>query len=373
MEAYNNNLKAQVIAYYLSQFHSIPENDKWWGTGFTEWTNVKKARPLFKGHYQPRVPGDMGYYNLLNPETRETQARLAQESGVSAFCYWHYWFGNGKQLLEKPLQEVIRTEKPDFPFCLSWANHSWEKRNWNSSASHFSREILIEQEYNGIEDINNHFNAMLPMFRDKRYYKIRGKLVFVFYDAVAIPYLDMFIKRWQELSQLNGLPGFYFISHVRDVKEIEKEQHKLCDAINLQLLRESLSSYSCSKYKYRWKTIKALLRINIMNDSDYSKSVQKFNSSIFKSPTMYPTILPNWDTTPRRGWMGDVLRESTPEKFYLHAKHIVDLIKEKDENDRIIFLKSWNEWAEGNYLEPDFKYGHQYMHSLKKALLSNYP
>lgn len=144
-----NEKKAHVIAYYLPQYHPIPENDEWWGKGFTEWTNVAKAKPMFRGHYQPIVPADLGFYDLRVPEVREEQARLAQEAGIDAFCYWHYWFGNGKQLLERPLNEVVASGKPDFPFCIGWANHSWMKKSWNNQVSRFCQDLLIEQEYPG--------------------------------------------------------------------------------------------------------------------------------------------------------------------------------------------------------------------------------
>ena len=158
--------KAHVIAFYLPQFHPIPENDEWWGKGFTEWTNVGKAKPLFCRHYQPRVPADRGYYDLRMPEVRNAQAELAKEAGIDAFCYWHYWFGNGKQLLEQPLKMVVEQGKPDFPFCLAWANHTWYKKRWNSDVSRFSQEVLMEQQYPGIQDIDDHFYTMLPVFRD---------------------------------------------------------------------------------------------------------------------------------------------------------------------------------------------------------------
>ena len=168
----NLNFKTKVIAFYLPQFHPFPENDKWWGKGFTEWTNVGNAKKMFKGHYQPRVPADLGYYDLRLPQVREEQAELAKEAGVAAFCYWHYWFGNGKQLMDMPLQEVLRLGKPDFPFCLGWANHSWVSTNWNIEKSSFIPQTLMEQKYPGEQDIVDHFYKMLPAFKDKRYFRI---------------------------------------------------------------------------------------------------------------------------------------------------------------------------------------------------------
>ena len=164
-------MKARVIAYYLPQFHPVPENDKYWGKGFTEWTNVASAKPLFRGHYQPRIPSDLGFYDLRIPQVREEQAQLASEAGIEGFCYWHYWFGNGKMLLEKPFEEVLTTGKPDFPFCLCWANHTWSTKGWRKDAD---VEVIAEQTYPGDEDYVEHFNYCLPAFKDKRYITVDG-------------------------------------------------------------------------------------------------------------------------------------------------------------------------------------------------------
>jgi len=213
--------KAKVIAYYLPQYHPTKENNEWWGKGFTEWTNVAKAKPLFRGHEQPNIPADLGFYDLRLPEVRAEQAELAKEAGIDAFCYWHYWFGDGVQLLEKPLQEVIRLGEPDFPFCLGWANHPWRKKQWNKDVSRLDQSLLMDMKYPGEADVVAHFNKMLPAFKDPRYYKIDGKLVFLIYVVKDIPYLDMFIRKWRELAKQNDLPDFYFLGHVNNEDEIE--------------------------------------------------------------------------------------------------------------------------------------------------------
>jgi lipopolysaccharide biosynthesis protein len=168
--------KTRLIAFYLPQFHPIPENDAWWGPGFTEWTNVGRAKPLFRNHYQPKVPRDLGYYDLRVEETRIKQAEMAKRAGIEGFCYWHYWFGNGKRLLERPFNEVLETGNPDFPFCLGWANHSWSSKIWSPTGS--KNTPLIEQTYPGEDDIIAHFNANLEAFKDNRYIKINNKPVF---------------------------------------------------------------------------------------------------------------------------------------------------------------------------------------------------
>ena len=201
-------MKARLIAHYLPQFHPIPENDEWWGPGFTEWTNVTKARPLFPGHYQPRLPADLGFYDLRVPEVRERQAQLAREAGIEAFCYWHYWFA-GRRILERPFNDVLKSGKPDFPFCLAWANESWQG-HWHGC----ERRTLIEQTYPGESDYDAHFQALLPAFRDRSYLRIEDRPLFVVYRPALIPNPGDFTRRWNLLAQGHGLPGVHFLAHI---------------------------------------------------------------------------------------------------------------------------------------------------------------
>ncbi len=205
-------MKARVIAYYLPQYHPVKENDEMWGKGFTEWTNVAKATPLYKGHYQPQIPADLGFYDLRLPEVREEQAKLAKEAGIEGFCYWHYWFGNGKRILERPFNEVLESGKPDFPFCLGWANHSWSNKTWQKLKRFQQDTVFIKQEYLGVEDYTMHFNAVLPAFMDKRYIKVDDKPLFLIFDPDAIPDIEVFIKLWRDLAIKNGLKGIHFVA-----------------------------------------------------------------------------------------------------------------------------------------------------------------
>ena len=205
------NKKARVIAFYLPQFHPTPENDKFWGKGFTEWTNAAKAKPLFKGHHQPHIPADLGFYDLRMPEIRESQAKLAKEAGVEGFCYWHYWFGNGKQFLQEIFDDVVESGKPDFPFCVGWANHSWTNKNWVNTPT-FSKDFYIaEQLYPGPEDHEAHFYSLLKAFKDPRYIKVDGKLLFYIFAPLNLPNADHFIEQWRKLGEKENLPGFYFV------------------------------------------------------------------------------------------------------------------------------------------------------------------
>lgn len=346
-----NNLKARVIAFYLPQFHPIPENDKWWGKGFTEWTNVGKAKPLYQGHYQPRVPADLGYYDLRVQETRIAQAEMAREYGVEAFCYWHYWFGNGKQLLERPLKEVVKSGEPDFPFCVGWANQTWSGI-WHGAPD----KILIEQEYPGMDDYKEHFYSLLDTFKDKRYMRVDDKLVFLIYAPNNLPDAVEFTSYWQELAQQEELAGFHFIAH--GVRESTKYGCDSCvdnaPFINLKNIFNDVNFYDVDVRPkvYHYQELVQFL-------TNYEINVEEFE---------YPLIMPNWDNTPRSKSNGIVLHGSTPQLFAEIVDNAIQKV-EKNYKNKVIFLKAWNEWAEGNYMEPDIEFGLEYLNALKSKLL----
>lgn len=358
-----------VIAFYLPQFHPIPENDKWWGKGFTEWTNVARGKQLFKGHYQPRVPADLGFYDLRIPEVREQQAMLAREAGVTAFCYWHYWFGNGKQLLEMPLKEVVAQGSPDFPFMLGWANHSWHTKNWNVVQSSYISTTLIEQTYPGEQDIINHFNQMLPMFRDKRYYKINDKLAFLIYQVENLPDFTLFKDIWNSLALKNGLPEFFFIGYTELDSKLSMHPYNKMDAnclcrLNVKDLSKDTNTFVCRLYRY----VKSNVFRIPANVVEYSDVIKHNDSPLYSVENIYPAIIPNWDPSPRRGLNSLIYNNSSPDLFYNHVKRVLSRINSKKNSNKIVFLKSWNEWAEGNYMEPDLKWGKGYIQALKRAI-----
>ena len=248
------NKKARVIAYYLPQFHPTPENDKFWGKGFTEWTNVGRARPLFHGHYQPRVPADLGYYDLRMPEIREQQAELAREAGIEGFCYWHYWFGGGKELLERPFNEVVESGKPDFPFCLGWANHTWSTRTWTSSKTGYQETIIAEMTYPGDEDHISHFYKYLNAFKDKRYIKVDGKLLFVIFapqDFVDFPHFkDLCLKSATKLFSVLLASKRPLITELADKLRLKYPLLPTispCPTMRLEAIR-SIIPISCRRY-----------------------------------------------------------------------------------------------------------------------------
>lgn len=356
------NMKPRIIAFYLPQFHPFIENDEWWGKGFTEWTNVGKAKPLFKGHYQPRVPADLGYYDLRIADVREQQAQLAREAGIEGFCYWHYWFGNGKTLMADIFDEVLKSGKPDFPFCLGWANHSWYAKTWNKDVPD---KLLCEQRYLGKEDYEAHFQYALEAFKDKRYINVDGQPLFYIYDAEGLP--DDFIPYWNELAEKNGIAKIFFVGRLKQKSEIK------------QLLNKGFSALTTERMSYvyahhpRWQRfIYRAFRLFVSGPDfvfDYGKATHFFVNEIDKNEFMIPQIIPQWDHSPRSGKNGIILQNSTPEKFAQHVRDVLNIVKSK--KNKVVFLKSWNEWAEGNYMEPDLKFGKGYIKALHKVLNEN--
>lgn len=384
-------MKARVFALYLPQFHPIPENDRWWGKGFTEWTNVAKAKPLFKGHRQPRIPADLGFYDLRMPEVREQQAELARQAGIEAFCYYHYWFGEGKQLLERPFNEVLASGKPDFPFCLCWANHTWSNKTWERKGALSQPQVLMEQRYLGYEDNVQHFLSVLPAFQDKRYVTIDGKPVFTIYDPYAFPHIDEFISTWRDLAVQHGLPGIFFIGMTPSTLTFKMDangERTRClpnlessadlfnyvlslgfDAVNSLGMRRGEMLYE-GKYK---NVLKVILRkvFGIQTGSvkyDYAKTVGNYFAPEDAWENVYPTILPGWDRSPRIGMIEGVYVHSTPQAFETHIRQALKLLENKAPQHKVLFLKSWNEWGEGNYVEPDLHDGHGYLDALRNVL-----
>lgn len=353
---------ARFIAFYLPQFHPTPENNEWWGEGFTEWTNVARARKLYHGHYQPKIPKDLGFYDLRLPETRMAQARLAKEYGVEAFCYWHYWFGGGKRLLQRPFDEVVASGEPDFPFCLAWANHSWAKKQFDKDGN---QTLLMEQTYPGTDDFILHFNTMLPAFKDKRYVRVDGKLLFIVYNPLDNPLLKDFIRIWRQLARENGLGDFYFVGKT-DKGRLRKEiidfgyDATYNDAV--------LNVHHHEPFLYKvFLELRARL-LHYPKIFSYKEAIKYMVGDEERSDNAIPVIAPNWDHTPRSGSGGILLKDCEPRYFKELVKHALDIVKDKPAEKQIIMIKAWNEWGEGNYMEPDLKYGRGMLEALKEAI-----
>lgn len=358
-------LAPRFIAFYLPQFYPTKENDDWWQKGFTEWTNVGKATSLFRGHYQPRVPADLGYYDLRIPEVRVQQAQMAKEAGIEGFCYWHYWF-NGKRLLDRVFREVVETGEPDFPFCLCWANHSWYQKTWDPTKPD---KLLIEQTYPGEQDYVDHFNAMLHAFKDDRYIRVDGKLLFGIYAPNDFPDFHLFKNTWNELAKINGLNGFYFFAYTTKENNVESIKRSGYDLVTVDYFTDvvrSKGAFLSHVLKY--------IRTHVLGYpmySSYSSYVKYMDKMISADETISPCLLPNYDHTPRSGKRGLLLNGSTPQLWGNLLSLCINKRREIKKEKNIVFIKAWNEWAEGNYLEPDLKYGRGYLEEMKKAIHKN--
>ncbi len=376
--------KARVIAFYLPQFHPVPVNDKYWGKGFTEWTNVAKAKPLFKGHYQPQIPADLGFYDLRVPQIREQQADMARDAGIEGFCYWNYWFGEGEKVLEMPIEQMMETHSPDYPFCVGWANHDWSNKTWKKT-SYFSKDTtFFKQKYLGEKDYKAYFEYLLPMFKDERYIRINNKPLFYIYDPDAIPNVTGFIDYWNRLAIENGLEGIWFVARGDSCGKatvLAKTDEFIGHALErynkyINLGFDSVNSYSFRRAEvlatgYLKKVIRNVKRRitgKALNKHDYRAIMNYYYMPEDKLDYVFPTMMPRRDRTPRSGENALVYANSTPEAFKKAVKTVVEAVKDKPEQERVIFLDSWNEWGEGSYMEPDLRFGHQYLDALKEVL-----
>lgn len=364
-------MDVKTIAFYLPQFHPVPENDQWWEKGFTEWTNVTKAKPLFKDHYQPHLPGELGFYDLRVPEAREAQADLAKEYGISAFCYWHYWFA-GERLIERPFAEVLESGKPDYPFCLAWANETWSGV-WHGCVD----KVLKEQTYPGEEDHRAHFHFLLKAFRDRRYFCVNGKPLLVVYRPRSIPNVRQVMDLWRQLAQEAGFPDLHLVACAASNDPDWSCRADGFDAVTIAGLLDAPS------------TPHALLRGRLVTKGRAGRVLERVFSRMCPFPPhvyryenvwpklavkwnfdvpYYPSAMPNWDNSPRSGTRGWILHESTPDLFRLHLDDAIDVLAQQRAEEAILFIKSWNEWAEGNHLEPDRRYGRGFLEALRDAV-----
>lgn len=354
---------------YLPQYYPIPENDEVWGKGFTEWNNVVKARPLFRGHHQPNIPGDLGFYDLRLPEIREQQAELAREAGVEGFMYWHYWMGNGKRLLNRPIDEVLASGKPDFPFCFGWANHDWKTSTWTTIHNFQRNKMICPVVYSGDQDYIDHFNWCLKAFKDSRYIKVDGKPFFLLYDATALPDAKHFFDLWNKLAQENGFPGIHFVGLGRgsDIY-IENQLNLGYDAVASSLIWQA-EQKTIGRFRKRWMThLRRLIDWIPLDKYNYKDIVRNLRDDLKVLDNIYPCVIPGWDRSSRSGRKAVIYYGSTPELWKQHVQQMVETVQNKPEEHKIIILRSWNEWGEGNYVEPDERWGHAYLDALHEVL-----
>ena len=345
----------KIIAFNLPQFHPIPENDQWWGAGFTEWRNVAKSRPLFPGHRQPNLPGELGFYDMRLDETQEQQAELALWGGIDAFCYYHYWFA-GRLLLERPIERLLARRTPRLPICLCWANHTWTN-HWGG----LSDDILVDQTYPGVEDHRNHYLYWRRFFSDARYLRIDNRLVVVIFRPNDIPDVSRFIDLFQQWAAEDGLGSLFFIGLDHDQSLLKAG----FDALAPHSMNRALASYLKGSRRLLHFARNKFLRYPRWV-IDYARLAPFFENHLSDGVTMIPTALPNWDNTPRICRRGFVLANSSPARFAAHLRRSVEGFNGiNGGRERILFIKSWNEWAEGNYLEPDLLHGRGWLEAVK--------
>lgn len=372
-------MNPKIMAFYLPQFHRVPENDEWWGEGFTDWVSAKKARPLYPGHYQPRLPLHGNYYDLLEKSTMQWQAKLAHKYGVYGFCIYHYWFGEDKQILEKPAENLLKWKDININYCFSWANESWitswskiKGNAWAESkkagGNGTERGMLLKQEYGDEKEWESHFMYLLPFFQEKRYIKKDGKPVFILYKPGEIPRLKEMIKYWNELARKNGLPGIYIIGTNCSIRE-----EKLVDA---GLLYEP--SYTRQQGNYGLTTTEIMLKsireflgkkdIDIPQFISYDSIWREIIERKLKE-NIYPGGYVDFDVSPRKGRKALITYHASPKKFYRYFTQLYRIAKKN--NKEYIFLTAWNEWGEGAYLEPDKRYRNSYLKAIKKVIIRN--
>ncbi|WP_304691422.1 glycosyltransferase WbsX family protein [Ileibacterium valens] len=369
----------KIISFYLPQFHSIPENDEAWGKGFTEWDNVKSAKKLYKNHYQPRVPKNKNYYSLMDVNTLRWQAGLANDYGIYGFCFYHYWFNDGKLLLEKPIEMFLENKDIDIKFCLSWANEAWTQA-WVSK----SDRVIVDQNYGNEETWLKHFNYLIRFFKDDRYIKDEGKPLFVIYRPELITDLNSMLDYWDKLAIKNGFPGIKYAYQgiwFDKVKDRDDSRFDFNIEYEPAYAMDELSSKSSKKLTEISKKIdKFCLKYIGFQPSNYlMKSVRKLDydsvwqASLKHKPNDEKCVagaFVDWDNTPRRGEKGLVIQGANPEKFKSYLSKKISQVKQIYSSD-YLFLFAWNEWAEGGYLEPDEKFGNEYLKAVKAAIEEN--
>jgi lipopolysaccharide biosynthesis protein/glycosyltransferase involved in cell wall biosynthesis len=348
----------KTIAIHLPQFHPFKENNEWWGDGFTEWTNVRKSRPLFAGHDQPRVPADIGYYDLRSAEVRVAQAALARRYGIDGFCYYHYWF-HGKRLMTEPLDAIFESGEPDFPFCLCWANETWSRR-WLGE----EKDVLIEQTYSPEDDVN-HSRFLAKVFSDRRYIRINGRPLFIIYRPTQIPVLPHFISSLREFSRLAGAGDPFLLGCSSHAEGTDMRTLGLDGTMDFQpklgFLTEAFDDKSTPQRLARNRALGVdFPHLRLYDAKDFRKSMEVFRDQL--DYPVHPSVFVSWDNTPRRGENGIVLMNNTPEDFGKSLESARRYVNSaKFHGEKVIFINAWNEWAEGNYLEPDIVQGYDYI------------
>jgi hypothetical protein len=375
--------RVKLLAFYFPQFHAIPENDEWWGKGFTDWVNVRGARPMFDGHYQPRVPLGNRYYDQSEKATIEWQIETARSHGVHGFCHYHYWF-DGKQLLNTPTDIVMESKELDFPFCLAWANETWSRR-WDGRDHH----ILQEQTHRPDKAIwEAHFNYLFRAWSDERAIKVDGKPLFLIYRAHRVNQIGEMFDFWRELAHRRGLPGLYFAT----IKQYEFPMPEVLKHFDAVVQFQPFEALYSPDFEVplptiqRGRAVQLARRLLPEKAQDVLRAVRY---SLFEGLTFYdydsvwkhilkaereagipafPGAFVDWDNTARYKKRARIFRGASPERFEHWFRQLVQVTAQRPAPEHFIFLNAWNEWAEGTYLEPDARYGSKYLEAVRRSL-----
>jgi hypothetical protein len=348
--------KPKALAFYLPQYHPIPENDEWWGTGFTEWHNVTKARPLYPGHYQPHAPGELGYYDLRVPEVRAAQAQLAREHGVHGFVYYHYWF-HGRRLLERPFEEVLASGEPDFPFALCWANEEWT-RGWDAQTGH----VLVRQEFSE-EDDRAHIRYLIRAFSDPRYITIDGRPLMLIYRPTLVPDLMRTSEIWRQEVQKAGFPDIY-LCWVESWGPPPGGQGPKPFGLDASVGFMPLHG---DQLHAPLETLRGHRVI------DYQSATEAEIERLNRPWKRFPSVMVSWDNTARRARAATIYEGATPARYEQWLQVTADSLADVRPEENYLFILAWNEWAEGNHLEPDQRYGRAFLEATRAVLLDEPP
>ena len=359
------NERLRLLAMHLPQFHPIPENDAAWGRGFTEWTNVTKARPAFRGHYQPHLPTDLGFYDLRLPEAREAQADLAGEYGIFGFCYYHYW-SLGRRLLERPVNDIIESGRPDFPFCLCWANEHWTRR-WDGQDT----DIIRRQDYSHADDLAHIQWLCHHPFQDRRYVRIDGKPVFLVYAALRLPDVRRTLAIWREEARRQGIGELYLCRMETFVQEKGDPA-----ALGFDAAVEFQPDWKNLGPRLRqgrvWDLLRRVGLSSRMYGDNWVFAYEDIVSRMLRKEApaykRFPCVNPSWDNSSRKSRGGVIIHGSTPTLYESWATEVFRRFTPYSAGENLAFVCAWNEWAEGNHLEPDRQWGRAYLEATRRAL-----
>lgn len=353
----------RTLAIHLPQFHPIPENDAWWGKGFTEWTNVARAVKLFPGHAQPRIPADLGFVDLRLPEARAAQAALARSFGIDGFCYYHYWF-EGRRLIERPVNEILSSGEPDFPFCLCWANETWSRR-WLGE----EREILMKQTYS-LQDHEKHARWLCAAFADRRYVRVHGRPLFLVYRPLDIPDLERALAIYRETTLRELGCDAYLVGVDGHRSGVDFRAHGFDHTMNFRPQLGFVPDVMGDAFSLRRMIRNLRLRTidGHLKTIDYAEFVDRMEAAVPAHDHYFPSVLVGWDNTARRGNKGVVVTDPSPAVFRRQVERAIGRLAGKPAEEQLLFVNAWNEWAEGNHLEPDLQTGRAYLEALKAAL-----